>query len=229
MVYIMTPDELGQHVTDTRESGISIKRGGKWHKALKKYAFFHLDSPADADIFVHGYHIPVEYENYGFPNSRTVGIDTRGRITGFSEKPQQTYDSLFLTGRVPLNEALETIAAAVNESTVYDVEAVLTGDFNEEFKRNVKELNYVPNGDEVTSGICSDTGNVIRTLLGNTLRDPSLRYTHIGARGEVSAHDTTFLLDIETGEWVVVNSKSPFKPYNVVPREKLPELGDPYI
>lgn len=43
------------------------------------------------------------------------------------------------------------------------------------------------------------------------------------------SHDTTLVFNKETGYWVVINSKSPVKVYNLVPKEKLVEIGRPYV
>lgn len=223
----LTKTELEANITHTEKSGISIKVGNKWKETYTKYAYFSPDSGRD-DFNFYGYVVPLSSDKYGFSSSRNVRVRGKSNKIKISPEAQRLHDEMFANDEVPLNAALETIARCINDSMEYDVTVIESGNYSQEFKDKIKSSGYKPRGDETLKGVCVDAGKLIRQLLGQTLSDSMLRYTHVGSRTEISAHDTTLVFDIESGEWAVINSKSPLKQYNVVSKEKLPELGYPY-
>lgn len=226
MVLQISPRELEANVRHEEKSKVRIKVGGEYRDTYDQFAYF--QPSGDVLVDVHGYRIPLKSSDYGFPNSRTVRVDRRGRVTGFSPGAEEAYATLFEREEVSLNDALETIARAVNHSIEYDVSTVESGDFRETEKVAIRDSGYKPRGDETVKGICSDAGELIRTLFGLALRDSTLRYVEVASTNEIGPHDTTVVFDTQTGNWAVVNSKSPLKPYNLVPRERLEDLGHPF-
>ncbi|MBI4162355.1 MAG: hypothetical protein HY513_01620 [Candidatus Aenigmarchaeota archaeon] len=229
----VTPQELATHLTYKeidKMFGIKVD-GVTQHRSERRYAYFQPNG--DIGVSIYGYYIPLRLSNYGFPETQTVGIKVK-RVTGFSPKLQIAYDKLLRNASVPLIEAVETIAMCVNDSIEYDTDAVFgSDDFGERVKERIRVVNYTPNGQETVKGICSDAGWLIKTLFDWTLIEPSLRYTSVdtmkaGRTEETRHHDTTLIFDIRTAHWIVVNSKSPLKPYNIVPFERLQDLGSPY-
>lgn len=103
------------------------------------------------------------------------------------------------------------------------------------FAEEVERAGYIARGTEVSYGVCVDAGNRIRTMLRDSLEESNLRYkkVHIrngyaGIRTAVWDHDMTVVFDVNAGNWVLLNSKSPRLFYNLVPKEKLAELLLPY-
>jgi len=204
----------------------------------KKYAYFYPDGN-DIHIYTSDFIIPIMGRNYGFPADRIVktkNINPAELDISFSKSSSKEYTGLTLRPEANLNESLEIIAKCVNDSIAYDIKLVeqnyregkIGWEWYKELVKCLKKSNYKPNGEETMKGICADAGNLIRKLLAETIVDEDLRCAEISAQSKISHHDTTFVLDIKTGNWVVVNSKSPLKQYNLVPKEKLDELGYPY-
>ena len=197
---------------------------------------YYKPTPSDVLVCIHGCKIPLGLNQYGFPDTRSVRVNKRGRVTGFSPRKEEAYAELFTREEVPLNAALETIAGAVNGSMEYDAQRVLSRSFlygkgilGKGLRDSIRYSGYTPDGDETVKGVCADAGNLIRELFKSGLEDPALRFSLLVTETNISTHSTTLVFDTQTGNWVVVNSKSPLKPYNLVPREKLEDLGKPFV
>jgi len=204
-----------------------------------RYKYFE-PGEGDKDISYIQLHIPLNLSNYGFPDSRRVKIDMEAK-TKINLKPsmRQFYECMINTDEVPLNFVLETLTMVVNDSMEYDFEKALDGIKKyvdgytspkarmraqkeyQGFLDGIKICDYKPFGDETMHGICTDSGDLIRELVKITIIDPELRYTK--TRTNVH-HDVTTVFDIETGNWVVLNSKSPLKLYYLVPKDIIPDL-----
>lgn len=238
----VTRQDMEGHVTGETEVRYAISIPGQSRDTRTQKSVYFDQTGSDLPIQTDEsgeYTIPLNTDRYGFPDTRTVEIDNRGRVTGISSDRETSYRNLFRGGHVPLNEALETLGAVVNDSMRYDIDGLLGGQYEREgttvrfsqaLKRRIQDSGYSPTGKEPVIGICHDAGYLVRTLLDYTLRDPSLRYIELRPRNETGdEHDVTLVFDIETGHWTVVNSKSPLKPYNLVSQEKLEELGHPLV
>ncbi len=191
-------------------------------------------------------HIPLKPENYGFPDGRMVGIKPRRRKLELSDMARDEYESLLKKRQVPANKLFESAGFIINDSMEYDFESLWWGARvfffennrgNEvkterqlrEFKAETEDCSYTPTGREVTKGICVTAGSYIRFLLRSLNMEDRIAFTHVTAQtNDIVSHDTTLVFDRGTGHWAVINSKSPLKPYNLVPFEKLEELGRPY-
>ena len=235
MVTQVTTQDLEAHITGTISVKSLVRANGQNGKFTVNFVYF---EPSSADLLVPTdvggtYKIPLKMNNYGFPDSRVVRVDRRGRVNGLSPLPADKYHRMLDRQEVPLSEALEIIARVVNESMEYDTEGLISGRYGElptqELLQKISASGYTPHGQETIKGICGDAGELIRTLIGCTLRDDSLNYLCISSKSKSGdGHDTTLVFDPATENWAVVNSKSPLKPYNLVPREKLSELGIPF-
>jgi hypothetical protein len=138
---------------------------------------------------------------------------------------------------------VESSGAEVNNAMAYDFEKIedalsaeiekaegslrLAKEQEREYYRAMKR-DYQPKGNERIKGVCSDAGEMIRERLYETLSE-QYGVILVSANNGRTTHDTTLVFNKETGHWAVVNSKSPVKEYNLVPKEKLAELGTPYM
>lgn len=224
----LTEAEVEAHVTHTEKRGLRVKVvGNNWKEIYRKYAYFSPDSGSNVFYF-YGHIVPLSPEKYGFSSSRKVRVSGKTNKIKFSPEAQHLYDKVFANSEVPLDEAMEAIAKCVNDSMEYDAAAIESENYSQAFKDKIKSSGYAPRGDETLKGICIDAGNFIRQLIETTLDDPTLRYARVGGITKISEHDTTLIFDTKSGEWAAVNSKSPLNRYNLVPKEKLAELGYPY-
>ncbi len=211
--------------------------------------YFASGTDCEIDIWDIGIYIPLELKNYGFPQERKVKIARPVLERELAERYIGVWDNLFMTNFAPLNESLEMIAEAINGSMTYNSSWALgavkdkTQKLALEAEKNGRDpsihhqaylefesclSHYKPKGDETGSGICTVAGIYIREAFDQAILDTSLRHTAIGVGTEEVGHDATLVFDINTGHWVVVNSKSPRFLYNLVPLEKLPELKGPF-
>jgi len=177
------------------------------------------------------YKIPLNPKLYGFSSTRLSYLHQNSQVIGFAPPAQASIDKLFHENNHPLNEILETITSAVNRSVEYDLESIKKSPKLTNFTKNVlQDSDYFPEGDETVKGVCTEAGYLIRTLLSRMVNDPELRYMELltYSKKTLCHHDTTLVFDINSGEWVVLNSKSPLKQYNLVPKEKLKDLGKPF-
>ncbi|MAG91816.1 hypothetical protein CMO83_04015 [Candidatus Woesearchaeota archaeon] len=219
----------------------------------KKHHFFN----PTGDIIVSdenvGGFIPFHNRDYIFSHDRTVEIADGSVSIRLTPASGALLTELMNKGQVPLNEALEIIGKAVNNSYRYDISGAIKRVRNSalgrrayyagkgysedrcripmtearEFVRGVR--GYRPQGDETLVGYCTHAGNHIRALLSQFVVDPKLRYINVFDRTlRAATHDTTLVFDIESQHWAVINSKSPLKPFNLVPFERLKEFGYPY-
>lgn len=238
----ITVEDLEARVTKEETSSSTFRFSGedkpRSSTFTKKFVDFSGTSKPDLIISVPKrdvhYLLHLSLDNYGFSDSRMVKIDRRGRVTGFSPNEERVYQALFVVDELSLNAALGTITDAVNNSMRYDFDELLKSeDLSPEFKTILQRDKDAcqPRGDETVEGVCWSAGDLIRTLLSYTLRDPNLRYVHVpttsGTVG-VAGHDTTLVIDIKDGKWVVLNSKTPRSSYALTPIKKLPELGVQY-
>jgi hypothetical protein len=95
--------------------------------------------------------------------------------------------------------------------------------------REARSFGYRPTGREVMKGVCTTAGYFIRQIMHHLGLEDSIKFSHVTSCTErLANHDTTLVFDRGTGHWAVINSKSPIKPYNLVPKDRLPDLGRPY-
>lgn len=222
--------------------GLYIEIDGVW-KEPEDYSdiYFFFPKQSDSlDISLGFNHIALQPEKYGFSQDKVVEISPKEIELNLSKPAKETYNKILLSREMPLNELLESVGRIVNDSIKFDFESVKQdilkasyGDIEYNISKwNELEKKYTPSGIEVMTGVCKHAGKMIRDILQSlNLRD--IRYCHVSANGsdnrDMISHDTTLVFDKNTGEWAVINSKSPRKLYNLVPKEKLPELGRPYV
>ncbi|MBS3141256.1 hypothetical protein J4405_03870 [Candidatus Woesearchaeota archaeon] len=145
---------------------------------------------------------------------------------------------------MPLEDLLEDASALINNGIEYDVELCLSKirDLINPSATKLKKIEsylrsgrYEPSGQEVLKGICSESGFLIRSYLNKLELPDSVKFIEVTSTNPHKlgrfglSHDTTLVFDNVTGSWIVINSKSPIKHYNVVPKGKLADLGYPYV
>jgi hypothetical protein len=175
--------------------------------------------------------VPLKMDDYGFGETiikyNATKIDVK-----LSEEAGEVYDNIIKSKEMAGDELMNSVGFMINESMEYD-SAKLMAPFLLH-GRSVDEKmfigDYEPTGKEVMKGICMDAGRVIRKVLRNLNMEKTKKILDVESiSGGLWSHDTTTVFDTETGNWAVINSKSPVKKYNLVPKEKLSELGRPYV
>ena len=167
---------------------------------------------------------------YGFSDERVVTLkpkEIEGLKSRLSPEAAERYNQILHSSKLSFNYLLESVGFIVNHSMAYD--KTKFNDFikADELQREVQQ--YVQEGHETMKGICSDAGTLIRKILYSLGIDDSLGVSFAQSHNGKTAHDTTLVFDKKSGEWAVINSKSPTKEYNLVPKDKLCELGAPYV
>ena len=201
--------------------------------------------------------VPLSRDNYGFGNQEMSIDPEKIEDLKLSEEEEKVYNKLLGKKQVRIEELLEKVGGMINHSMTYDFDGFKATKIEHMANYNFAVLkwadireNYKPNKNEVTKGICVDAGKEIRRVLGSLGIEEKFAYCRQGAGyqttfdtrkvkglyellGEESVtiynlHDVTVLFDKESGKWGVINSKSPTKKYNFVPKTKLKELGNPF-
>lgn len=175
------------------------------------------------ELHVGGRVLPMALRRYGFPRGRTVKL-TDDRLTGFAPEAQVAYDGLMARGVVSLPRALGTITRAVNRSMAYDLDGLPAA-----LQAGARATGYRLRGDETCVGRCGDAGGLIRAVLDRSLDDPSLETFATATSIGGAAHDVTIVRDRQHGSWAVLNSLSPLKPFDLVPRHRLELFGAPFV
>ena len=174
--------------------------------------------------------VPLSLDRYGF-SGKTTEIRPREIPLQLSTAAQTQYSRMAGMGKIEIADMLETVGFVVNDSMEYDFCKMITIDRelgNDIGKWEQLRTTYRPSGKEMVKGICDDAGKTIRSILSSLGIDERLRFFYVGTMNAFAPHDTTAVFDSISGYWAVINSKSPTKPYNLVPPEKLGELGFPY-
>jgi hypothetical protein len=173
--------------------------------------------------------VALDPDKYGFPENEYIKIKPKPLELKLSSTSKQEYSSLLHSKEIPANELFEKVGAIVNNSMKYSFDN-LRRDFEESqvnyrFADVEKNSGYKSKGDEVEEGYCSDAGKKIRAVLGHMNMDKDYHFTRVVFRKDNREHDATLVFNKTSGDWAIINSKSPTKPYNLVPKEKLSELG----
>ena len=230
----ITAEELRQVLVGVGEAGFAIQLEGDTEPTRVQHALTYFPN-GDVYFPIGGrpeVRVPLSMDNYGFPNSRKAKFAKNRRVAGLSKDTEQAYSSLFDRDDVTLNEALNAIGMAVNGSMEYDLDMLEQGNNSRNYPNRQEIVEYIERarasykttGEETVKGMCGQAGYLIRTVLGYHLKDPNLRYTCASSENGV-AHDITVVFDTLDGNWAIINSKSPIKPYNLVPKDRLSEFG----
>jgi hypothetical protein len=202
----------------------------------KLYVFFDKEKQTDTILIdinrQYKFLIPLEREKYGFSPNQKVAINPSRLELDLSKDPTKVYETILNSKEMNANELFENIGYIVNHSMLYDFSKVfMPGEEKEEGASKWNEVikNYQPNGDEVLSGICVDAGKLIRQFLSSLNMEDNFGYTAVTSSTDFSSHDTTVVFNKINGDWAVINSKSTLKHYNLTPKDKLIELGEPYV
>jgi hypothetical protein len=147
-----------------------------------------------------------------------------------SSQAESAYQRILGSKEINLNELLDTVGFIVNHSMEYDFDKFRSQCQREESYAPVGAAreSYRISGHEVSKGTCVDSGLQIRSILGSLGLEEKYKFLDVSSVNG-SSHDITVVFDKKSGEWAVINSKSPSKPYNLVPKNRLVELGSPYF
>ncbi|MBU1203868.1 MAG: hypothetical protein KKG60_02240 [Nanoarchaeota archaeon] len=241
----ISPNELranvvGYELLEIRRTAI-VKDGKEYEIPPEAiYVFFMKEEGSlDIPIIQHHIYVPLHLDNYGFSPEKTTKINPKRLKLNLSNSGRKVYDKILHLREIRLSELLESVGFMINQSMEFDFEKamkVIKNDFvgkyhPGELKRILKEKedilkskNYSPHGEEVMKGICSDAGELIRKVLVNLRVEKTLGILEKSFIDELS-HNTTIVFDKKSGEWAIINSKSPRKFYNLVPKENLGEFG----
>ncbi len=225
-----------QHGPKKGIPGGGFKRRGKQPTLpnVRVYFFFEVKPDSLSLKFASDrrMYLALDRDLYGFSPDEVVEINPQ-EVTGLnlSEKSSKLYEQILGSGQYNLNDLLESVGRIVNASVAYD--------FNEFSNRTgVREGDplfdsamggYSLNGDETIDGVCTDAGRMIRQILFNLGLPGYIGVTSVSSNNGITSHDTTLVFNGESGRWAVLNSKSPTKKYNLVPKDKLNEIGRPFV
>lgn len=175
--------------------------------------------------------IAPQLVKYWFPLERKVKISPQRLELKLSDIARTTYELLLGLQELPLTKLLGSVGFIENDSMEYDFEKLRRLEIEagkDPSKWDPIQKGYKPTRREKIKGICTDAGGIIRKLLLSLGLDTSIGFTHVRTNDGFSNHDTTLVFDKQDGRWVVINSKSPTKDYILIPKYRLPELGQPY-
>jgi hypothetical protein len=200
------------------------------------YVFFDKEKQNDT-IQIHinrqyKFIIPLEREKYGFSSEQKVKINPSRLELDLSKSANKVYELILNSREMCVAELFENVGYIINHSMLYDFTKVFMpgeekGSGASKWDEVIKE--YQPNGEEVISGICVDAGRLIRQILGSLNMENNIGYTAVTSSNNFASHDTTVVFNKMHGNWAVINSKSTLKNYNLAPKEKLVDLGEPYV
>jgi hypothetical protein len=178
--------------------------------------------------------IDLDRDKYGFQTDRSVQISPSQLGLTLSPQAVEVYQRLIRSGTVSINNLLESVGFIINDSIEYDYDGLISvqRDYGSDTSRTEKEQrDYTPTGNEKMKGLCHDAGKLIRQLFQSLQLDERYQFIRVTCpelpNGTIN-HDTTLFVDLSSGEWAVVNSKYPVHSFNLVPEERLSELGRPY-
>jgi len=227
-------DELRNNVTGfvSKKSGLLKFNGVSSSKEPIEDIYFYFNSCEDhinIPLNEIGF-LPLMMKNYGFEGESSRLKPNKVYGLNLNSVSREKYDSLLLREEATLGEILETVGSIVNSSMRYDFEKIIG---REQASGHVSDwsdakLNYAPTGEEVSQGICVDAGEQIRNILYNLGLDSKYKILFVGSDIGGFYHDTTLVFNKESGNWGVINSKSPTKEFNFATKEQLKQLGSPY-
>ena len=181
--------------------------------------------------------VPLSPSSYGFEDDQ-VSISPAKIDLPMSELGRAAYERLVSQRQVSLSYLLECVGGMVNGSLQYDFQKMIGMDIaggRDPSGWIAKRDEYSPTGFEVAKGICTDAGASIRSLLSSFGMAQNIKFTNVpvnymlpGSK-RIGVHDTTAVFDASSGRWAVINSKSPTKLYNLVPKDRLVDLDSPYV
>jgi len=228
------------------EMNISLNDLRRYHKKIKSgYTNWEDGLPAnehniffeEGDVRINPFfiqflniNIPLKKDNYGFPENRRISIVPARRLElSLNEESRVRYEQILSSKQVPANLLLDYAGFMINNSMRFSPE----GTSDSEYKCGVEVLelagkNYRPTGKETMSGMCAKAGNLIRKILNSLNMEDTIRFTNVHAVIGRYSHDNTVVFDINSGNWAVINSKSPRIEHNLVPKDGLKRMGMPY-
>jgi hypothetical protein len=175
--------------------------------------------------------VALDPDRYGSSSARLARMNPQRLPFDLAPHAEAEYSKVLARREAPIGWLLETAGYVVNSSMRYDFDRVIEERRAKGFdtsKYDALAEKALPSGDEVLVGICSDAGVLIRQVLLELHLEPRYVFSWVKSGGDGDTHDTTAVIDRQTGNWMVISSKSPTKHYNLVPADRLEELGWPY-
>lgn len=177
--------------------------------------------------------IALDLDDYGFPPEAAVALDPKPMFEKppFSPPYEDLYRQLFEVRTYGLAQLLEAVGAIINGSMAYDFSKMpdprpaSAYQGPTPFSREELAKQHPPRGNETLKGQCQDAGHLIRRLLLSLHPAKTLLIAELTTQARGFFHDVTLVFDTLTSRWALVNSRSPLKPYNLIPKERLPDLG----
>jgi hypothetical protein len=227
------------------EMNISLNDLRRYHKKIKSgYANWEDGLPAnehniffeEGEVRINPFfiqflniNIPLKKDNYGFPENRRISIAPARLELSLNEESKARYGQILSTKQFSANSLFDSVGFIINNSMKFSPD----GTSGSEYKCGVEVLglageNYKPTGKETMIGMCAKAGSLIRTVLSALNMEDTVRFTNVHTSIGVYSHDNTVVFDINSGNWVIINSKSPRIEYNLVPKDGLKRMGMPY-
>ncbi len=193
------------------------------------------------------FNLPLKSHDYWFDSNYNIHITPNLHNQPDIELDPQLrkiYDSIFCKQDIQINHLLESIGKIVNDSMLYDfdyiknrqlLEAKWWLNYDENEIRNRWDITmretYIPTWLETNQWVCWNAWKSIRNILWTIWLPEHIKYMNISSYKAWSScgHDTTLLFDINTGNWAVINSKSPTKHFNLTAKADLSQLWTPYV
>ena len=219
------------------------------HGTLNQVYFFFTKNDRSVIVPIAGepqLAIAFDLERYGFSDDEHIKISPRRIDLPLYPDAKRKYEKLLFSKSMRSNFLFEDVGFIVNDLMEYNFERLRAlriehqealGIKKKERERDMEEFDervehakkvYKPSGKEVVRGVCKDAGDRIRELLLSLRMEELYGYTYARSDSSETLHDTTLVFNKRRGRWVVINSKSPVKPWNLVPKEALPEFGRPF-
>jgi hypothetical protein len=196
-----------------------------------------VDFPASYQRFGEQIVFPYNADAYDI-SSRTIDINPQapGFLESLDPRLQDRFKSL--KSKVDLVELIEELSMIAKLSFEYDFE--LSGDVPrlEEWRQRYAEWEEKHDAASYKrdKGVCGHAGKRFRSLLHSAGLPNHIKYYQVWCttretydEAKQIEHDTTVVVDLQKNTWFVVNSLSPTKQYNITPKEKLTELGEPFV
>lgn len=235
----LTKNDLSDHMTELVPATTTRIPDGVAVSTSPIGYFFFPRTPTSIEVPI-GRHdalcVPLEPSNYGFTSEHKTTLRPCKLELYLTDEAASAYERLLATREIELSELCETVGFVVNHSMEFDFEKAkaihakgLSDMSVAAYEEALYALGYKPHGGETLKGICSSAGKLIRQILFSLRLDKRIGFFNVGSYNGVSHHDSTLVFDKPTGHWAVINSKSPTKPYNLVPQERLVDFGRPYV
>lgn len=167
---------------------------------------------------------------YGFRLEDKISIKPSGVELNLNESSRDKYEFVLSQKEISVHELLRLTGEIINETMLFSPENSSGPELEAgNLVMEIAKDSYKPTGKETLRGMCSQAGSLIRTLLHSYSMPNNLKYMRVKTQIHPVSHDTTLVFDYVTGNWAVINSKSPRIEVNLASKEDLKRLGQSYM